>query len=668
MSTSDSTLPSNTRAILMTSMDTSVDRIDVIARMLTARGYKVDGASMSSNNMDVNTLRELGGAVNGTSVDQSGNEIGVLYIMSHGKVPSMGEQLMNALGTPLPPFVLLTSQAPSPNDSQDLALQSDLNANPPRVVLEPKNDLFTRGASGKVVIAGTGDRYGVTTDFFRFYWRGKIFADDSLVFVNACGSAAADFQQVLAGCGAGLVLGWTGITAEEAEAATADFVFDRFLGTNNSDPAFFPEVLPQRPFDWTFVQGDLVNHNAPTGLLPGTGGGALGVSNFPSLNSTMTAFGGGPRFCLVPSITALGLESVAQKHLFVNGEFGSDPRAGGGTATVTMLSSPVANSGGQSLNIVDWSPQMITCDVPAQSGVFAGYVVVCANGVTSNCVPLTEWNGHVVTAAKGDGSLAQTMTWTYRLRMDAHHFRTNVTGPLSASSYSFTGEMPAGAMSAAAAAALAQATSAASASDTSATGADGVPGDAGAAFLFAMASADSQCSYHAEGSATYPAPALMTRALSGDGTVPVVQAALSGSAGGTAVSDCADIRIMMNWWLDSFPAETHDITMNLVSPGQTVPPRYTVQMTTTNDADASQPPSTGNLDVFEFFGDFTNPRLALLKDSASWDLPDPGKSTPGLGADWSVETVTGTVNLTGQTVCPPVQAMGEDYIQVLAST
>jgi len=255
MSTSDSTLPSNTRAILMTSMDTSVDRIDVIARMLTARGYKVDGASMASNNMDVNTLRELGGAVNGTSVDQSGNEIGVLYIMSHGKVPSMGEQLMNALGTPLPPFVLLTSQAPSPNDSQDLALQSDLNANPPRVVLEPKNDLFTRGASGKVVIAGTGDRYGVTTDFFRFYWRGKIFADDSLVFVNACGSAAADFQQVLAGCGAGLVLGWTGITAEEAEAATADFVFDRFLGTNNSDPAFFPEVLPQRPFDWTFVQG-----------------------------------------------------------------------------------------------------------------------------------------------------------------------------------------------------------------------------------------------------------------------------------------------------------------------------------------------------------------------------------------------------------------------------
>jgi hypothetical protein len=423
MSTADSTLPSSTRAVLMTSMDSSVDRIDVIEKMLTARGYQVDGTSMASSNMDVATLRTLGGAV--------GNEIGVLYIMSHGSVPTMMETAMNAAtGAPLAPFRLITAQQPSPSDAQDEALQSDLNAK--RVILENPNSLFTRGASGKVVPGATVRLYSVTTAFFSFYWKGKVFADDSLVFVNACGSAAADFQQVLSGVGAGLSLGWTGETTEETLAATADFIFDRFLGTNNSDPAFFPEVLRQRPFDWAFVQGDLANHDAPSGL-GGFGGGPLGTSGPLSLTmvsvSTLAAFGGGSRFCLVPSITWLGLYSAGQKQLFVNGEFGSDPRVGGGTATVTMLSSPVAHSAGKSLNIVEWSPQMITCEVPAQSGVFAGYVVVSANGVTSNCV----------------------------------------TGPLSVSSYSISE-------------ALAR---------------------------LASASPDSECSYHTDGSASYPAGPLV---------------------------------------------------------------------------------------------------------------------------------------------------------------
>jgi hypothetical protein len=90
------------------------------------------------------------------------------------------------------------------------------------------------------------------------------------------------------------------------------------------------------------------------------------------------------------------------------------------------------------------------------------------------------------------------------------------------------------------------------------------------------------------------------------------------------LSDCTDVQLQLDWELGAFPAETHTITMNLASPGQTVPPKYAVQITTTG-SDGSE--STSDSDVFGFFGDFTFPPL-VLTDATSYDLPDPIRRHP----------------------------------------
>jgi hypothetical protein len=589
--------------VLLSWFDSSVDSLSEIAKMLTGRGYQVTQA----NSIDPAVLRTL-----------PSQPVGILYINTHGLLnpptvapQSQGEDADNA-PPPALTFGIATSLLTSATQASLgaaawAALQADINAtdangNPQPRLVPGVGPVMTRGSNGLLTKTGTRSVFFATNAFFQFYWASQVFAENSLVFVNGCLSADDTFQQTCTAAGGGLVLGWTMPVKSEDGAATADYIFDRMLGANDPLPQFFRETLHQRPFDWNTAQLEMKNHKSLLGSPLGTSfapfmGQQVDVSLSPVVN--------GSSGLLVPSIVYIGIDEIG-KHLFVNGEFGS-------VEGKVNLCSSLSASSGTPLNVETWTGNMITCTLPApgDSGGTSGYVIVTVNGISSNCIPLSEWNGTLVTTAKGGGNLNETITMTYRLRLDGHHYRTDFSSLLSSSSYT------------------------------------PIP-------VFAFASQDSTCTYLASGQADLPSGG--TETLSGNGELPP-QSSMTRSA--TAASMCFDVVLELDSQFDGSLNETHTITMSGVLPIDDGSGDYDVTVVT------QQPGQAPETSTFYAFTIYQYGPQVLVQKGTSYDLPDPGAPPPtGIGGMWTSEVL----DVNNQTLFAPIPTLGEDYLPIITTS
>ncbi len=138
---------------------------------------------------------------------------------------------------------------------------------------------------------GTKRVYFATDEFFRFYWKDKVFADHALVYADACSSASGQFATICSSAGAGMTLGWTSPVGCQDALLTSNYIFDRLLGTNHKDPGFFKETRPQRPFNWDMITQDMKNHTYPTSGVPPND--KVGTSSTEDGPTTLVAEGAG---------------------------------------------------------------------------------------------------------------------------------------------------------------------------------------------------------------------------------------------------------------------------------------------------------------------------------------------------------------------------------------
>jgi hypothetical protein len=76
--------------------------------------------------------------------------------------------------------------------------------------------------------------------------------------------------------------------------------------------------------------------------------------------------------------------------------------------------------GGQQVNVKQWGPSEIICDLPTN---LAGDVYVEIQGRKSNVVPLTEWRGQLRYTSNSNIASNYTITCDFHFRADIHGFR-----------------------------------------------------------------------------------------------------------------------------------------------------------------------------------------------------------------------------------------------------
>lgn len=260
--------------------------------------------------------------------------------------------------------------------------------------------------------------YAITAGFVRAYWGN--FARHSFVYVDACFSddpEAWDFKSAVLEKGASVYAGWTEEVEDAIAAYSALLVFDRLLGKNHED--YLEEGFKQRPFDYDQVKYDLGQHNAqgyPLGVWRATGA---------SLEFTPRSANGNFGL-LAPSIWRMFVDEDKEE-LIIEGTFGSD--LGQGNRSVSVNCPPQTSC--ESLNIKEWKPEKIVCDLPREGDRSSGDVVVEVRGHKSNVAQLTEWEGDFTYTLRGTGPYKQTQKYHIRLRADIRKRRTTIHEPPS---------------------------------------------------------------------------------------------------------------------------------------------------------------------------------------------------------------------------------------------
>ena len=257
--------------------------------------------------------------------------------------------------------------------------------------------------------------YWINADFIRYYWAGKQFAPDSLVFIDACDSdLAADLKQAMFDRNASVFAGWDEKVSVTQGPSVAEFFFDRLLGANKVVPE--ADGFQQRAFDYGAAGADADYH---------------GMNDFPAFlrftanpAQTQTSFG-----LLAPSIAIarpidVGNPVYPGGTLVLVGSFGSDPRPDPDSGvTVGGIDCPVQTNG--------WQPNQITCDLPSGA---AGDVVVTVCRHASNKARLTKWTaeselGSVGYLIKGDDTLQASITYYGNFRAEVRKFRPAIHLP-----------------------------------------------------------------------------------------------------------------------------------------------------------------------------------------------------------------------------------------------
>ena len=239
---------------------------------------------------------------------------------------------------------------------------------------------------------------GITDLFVIHYWQ---FADNSLVYIDGCGSDNEVFKNACLRKNASLYVGWTAEVNAVTYFKTASYLFDRLLGANEDLDKFagfptpkFGEIVvmpkedpPQRPFDYEALRKDLEERNID--YSPGSAG---------RLRFTP---GGGDLGLLAPSIHRL-VPKEEKQELHIDGLFGKDHSRA--TVTINGMKLPIKEGGSETL---------IICDISSWNG--GGDVVVEMYRHKSNTRRLTK--GHVDIAYTFHRSRG-TLTWGLKSKID----------------------------------------------------------------------------------------------------------------------------------------------------------------------------------------------------------------------------------------------------------
>lgn len=584
--------------------DKSADPTPQLAKMLNARGYQVIRKELTL--AALRTLPEEG-------------PIGILYLASHALSDEEGTDTGFSLATMIAADETFAETRQRENDQRKKLVEE-----------KTLNEVVGRNERGDIGIVDQADEYPVNNEFFKEYWREKghdrprhlrtpkkIFADSSLVFITGCDVRDEVFLNLCKACGAGTILAWDNLVRAEVSIPTATYIFDRLLGTNvQDDPLFYPETLPQRPFEWGMVLQDMRHFKSP-------GGQPLGGPYFfgnPADRHAWTQLKPhiGPNCAgpfLTPAISFLRVDE-SKKRLDIVGRFGPDL---GENKRKVMFYDRLGESSPSTaaLEITRWTETIITCVLKPET---AGYVVVEADGRTSNCIPLTEWRGTIEATATGDDSLQETCTISFSLRMDAHRCRMLFNTPASSkASY-----------------------------ENSPT-----------QHPVAWAAAHSRCASHASGSATYSPPneaGLSKQSVSGQADIPPASAVGNGRA--RIGVDVFDVLLTIASDLDANLKETHDLTLTATLPMTRESP-YLNKWTKTRPREGTKIEDLSALRWFSFSG-FGN--LVKVEHQTSYALPPPVHPTiEASGGPWKKAKLT----MTSEVRFPPDPKKGEDYLSVV---
>jgi hypothetical protein len=326
---------------------------------------------------------------------QSLSDVAVLYLNAHGATVPLHKGAD-------PEYTIWTSTVREKDGSTDLKYKADLADGSLTYFMSHKFDDDEASPGGVKRSAET--HYAITTAFVQKYWTGR-FAQNSVVFINACRSASAAalfFQLAVINAGAGIYFGWTNRVQGGDAALSAAWFFDRALGTNSDKLP--QETPPQRPFPLLDVWSEMQTRQRPdkaqtldSSTNPRTGETAV-LTLF-----TLTAETG----LLAPSIELLAVNETAEE-LGVNGFLGAVP----GSILI----------GDNDLVIKSWSEVGAVCELPRTGANASGPVKVIVNGGAqfSNLAPLTQWHGTATYTLQEAGSLTMTMTFDLFFRGDIH--------------------------------------------------------------------------------------------------------------------------------------------------------------------------------------------------------------------------------------------------------
>jgi hypothetical protein len=237
--------------------------------------------------------------------------------------------------------------------------------------------------------------YAITAKFVQHYMH---FGANSLVFISACGSNSNDIngsgtiREAFGAKGASVYVGWSTYTACQGSFYDARFFFDRALGMNRVKPVPNP---PQRPFEYYLVHEDMQFRGLDKTSTTVRSKKYDAILMFTPLQ--------GDFIQLLPTIS-LGAVTDQTK-LYLSGAFGKI------AGVVKFNGTPLATD--------PWKSSTLSMAHP-QTG---GLIWVEVNGLASNKLPLTEWDGTITYTYTGNGSLKQTVTFNLVLIADVHRYR-----------------------------------------------------------------------------------------------------------------------------------------------------------------------------------------------------------------------------------------------------
>ncbi len=343
-----------------------------IQAKLDSAGYGGDVADGS-----VEELRAVGGE-------------GVLYLRTHGLAANEERGRPSAFST----STLYTAEAPCALTAEDLAYG--------RLALMSATHRRWQSFLGR-----PDTLYAITHRFITYYW--DPFADDSLVYIDACNSIT--FDDMLAALRAknvSVVMGWSGRVRPATIQETSRFVFDRLLGAN----LFRAENPPQRAFDYGSV---FARH-----IGPGRGYGYCSAEGSTLVAAPLNGGFG----LLAPSIKRMEIKEEPEE-LIIHGFFGED--SGAHLRKVTVQ--------GERLPVDTWTEHRIK--VAGFTPDKEGEVVVTVNQRESNEVPITSWRGWVVSYGVDQSppdqppkTIVQEGRWQLDIRADVHSYRESPGGEL----------------------------------------------------------------------------------------------------------------------------------------------------------------------------------------------------------------------------------------------
>ena len=367
-------LPTTKTATVLNALGTAFEKSDAgyygaeqtrkdIGDFLTSAGYSV----RPGNDASVNGLKQVNG------------DDAVFHMTAHGEEVTV---LFNDKDS-VRYYCIWTSDQRSPE--LDAKFQPEFDA----------EELCYLKAPNTASLFGVKDEvhYAITPNFVLNHMH---FGLNSLVYITACFSGSPESNLMVAAFGsrgASVYAGWSTYVQGQGAFYAARFFFDRALGMNRVKPTPNP---PQRPFEYYLVHEDMQYRGIDKTTAVVKGKTYSATLSFNQMKDDFAIF--------LPTIQLSAITD--QTKLYIDGTFGKIPG--------------VVKFNGSPLTIDPWKSSTLSMVSPPTGGL----LWVEVNGLASNKIPLTEWDGTITYTYTGRGTLEQTVTLNLVFIADVHRYRS----------------------------------------------------------------------------------------------------------------------------------------------------------------------------------------------------------------------------------------------------